>query len=119
MNIDYIRALKEEKHMTSQQLADISKVPISTVNRILSGQTDNPGLQAVCDMVYALGGSVDEMMGRPAEKQDAAVKLYERSIAVKNKWLLRLFVVCCILVFGILASIIIDILVPTIGYVRY
>jgi len=87
-----LKLLKEKRHLTNQQLSDLSGVPIGTVNRILSGQTDNPSFQAVCDMVMAMDGSLDEMVGikeepSASDKKSASkeiIQLYEGIIADKN-----------------------------------
>lgn len=55
-----LKLLKEKRKLTNQQLSDLSGVPVGTINRILSGQTDNPSFQTVCDMVMAMDGSLDE-----------------------------------------------------------
>ena len=54
-----LKLLKEKRKLTNQQLSDLSGVPVGTINRILAGQTDNPSLQTVCDMVMARHGSLD------------------------------------------------------------
>ena len=54
-----LKLLKEKRKLTNQQLSDLSGVPVGTINRILSGQTDNPSFQTVCDMVMAMDGSLD------------------------------------------------------------
>ena len=41
-----LKLLKEKRKLTNQQLSDLSGVPVGTINRILSGQTDNPRLSA-------------------------------------------------------------------------
>ena len=58
-----LKLLKEKRKLTNQQLSDLSGVPVGTINRILSGQTDNPSFQTVCDMVMAMDGSLDELVG--------------------------------------------------------
>ena len=101
-----LKLLKEKRKLTNQQLSDLSGVPMGTINRILSGQTDNPSFQTVCDMVMAMDGSLDELVGiqqeiPQAEKKARAsqeiLSLYEAMIESKNKWLHRLFVCCCVL----------------------
>ena len=101
-----LKLLKEKRKLTNQQLSDLSGVPVGTINRILSGQTDNPSFQTVCDMVMAMDGSLDELVGiqqeiPQAEKKARAsqeiLSLYEAMIESKNKWLHRLFVCCCVL----------------------
>lgn len=100
-----LKELKDKRKLTNQQLSDLSGVPIGTINRILAGQTDNPSFQTVCDMVMAMGGSLDELVGirgsagkdQPPANGDI-IYLYEKVIQSKNKWLIRLFVCCCVLI---------------------
>ena len=75
-----LKLMKEARKLTTQQLSDLSGVPVGTINRILSGQTDNPSFQTVCDLVMAMDGSLDELVGikdlptEGAEKQARASK---------------------------------------------
>ena len=83
-----LKALKDKKQMTNQQLSDLSGVPVGTINRILSGQTENPSFQTVCDLVVTLGGSLDELAGirpeggeaeHPGAPTEATIRLYEQA----------------------------------------
>ena len=82
-----LKLLKEKRKLTTQQLSDLSGVPVGTINRILSGQTDNPSFQTVCDLVMAMDGSLDELVGiqegdparrkkrpRPARRSSASTR---------------------------------------------
>lgn len=53
--IDGIIDKKAEAGMTNQQIADASRVPRTTINRILSKQTPNPSMQTVMDIAHAVG----------------------------------------------------------------
>lgn len=130
MYVDYLRNLKDERKMTTQQLSEKSGVPTSSVHRIMSGQTDNPSFQAICDLVVALGGSLDEMVGIKAKpnriddsreiemlKQRIAEK--DRIIANKDRWLSRVACMAFALVVFILVAIIVDRLNGNFGYWRY
>lgn len=76
MLTDELRKLKDEKNMTSQEISAASGVPASTVSRILSGQTDNPSFQNICDMVIAMGGSIDQLVGIASKSEkNATVKV--------------------------------------------
>ena len=70
-----LREMKEKCGMSNKELAERSGVSLPTVNRIMSGQTDVPNYQTVCDLVMAMGGSLDEMAGIHKE----AVTLHETS----------------------------------------
>ena len=122
-----LKLLKEKRKLTTQQLSDLSGVPVGTINRILSGQTDNPSFQTVCDLVMAMDGSLDELVGiqtetPPAEKKAQAsqeiLRLYEEMIATKNAWLLRLFVCLCVVTFAFLFVVIFDLMNPSLGFFR-
>ena len=63
MLYEKLKALKMSKNLTIQEISEKSGVPSSTVSRIFSGQTDNPSFQNICDIVIAMGGSLDELAG--------------------------------------------------------
>lgn len=119
--------LKEKSGLTIQQISDKSGVPVSTVSRILNGETDNPSYRHVADMVIAMGGSLDELEGiehhydtHTHEKHhEKVIALYERSLTTKNKWLKALFIALMAFVTVFVAIVIIDILHGDIGFVRY
>lgn len=84
-------ALKSARNLTNQQIADLSGVPLSTVTRILSGQTENPNIQTIADIVGALDGSMDDILGlkSPAQKEPVShtelIELYKEIIRNKDE----------------------------------
>ena len=42
MNIEELKKMKEKAKLTNQEIADLSGIPVSTVNKIFSGVTQNP-----------------------------------------------------------------------------
>lgn len=120
-----LKELKDQRKLTNQQLSDLSGVPVGTINRIMAGQTDNPSFQTVCDMVMAMGGSLDELAGiqtpgggEPSPPGEDLIRLYERTIEGKEKWLYRLFFLCCALVAVLLGVLIYDLTHPMVGFFR-
>ena len=120
-----LKELKDQRKLTNQQLSDLSGVPVGTINRIMAGQTDNPSFQTVCDMVMAMGGSLDELAGiqtpgggEPSPPGEDLIRLYERTIEGKEKWLYRLFFLCCVLVADLLGVLIYDLTHPMVGFFR-
>lgn len=118
-----LKLLKERRKLTNQQLSDLSGVPIGTINRIMAGQTDNPSFQTVCDIVMAMDGSLDELVGikeeTTQEKKTSSkeiIHLYENMLANKEKWMHRLFVCCCILMAVLIGIVIFDLTNPQIGF---
>lgn len=43
--VETLKNMKSEQNLTLQQISSASGVPLSTVNRILSGQTENPSFR--------------------------------------------------------------------------
>ena len=120
-----LKELKDKRKLTNQQLAELSGVPVGTINRILSGQTDNPSFQTVCYIVMAMDGSLDELVGiSEPEKVPAKgkgpgreiIELYQTIISGKDKWLHRLFVCCCFLTLVLVAIVGYDLTHPTVGF---
>ena len=120
-----LKELKDKRKLTNQQLAELSGVPVGTINRILSGQTDNPSFQTVCDIDMAMDGSLDELVGI-SEPEKFSVKgkgpgreiieLYQTIISGKDKWIHRLFVCCCFLTLVLVAIVGYDLTHPTVGF---
>lgn len=133
---DQLKELKNRKNLTAQEIADRSGVPLSTVNKILSGQTDNPAFRAVCDMVKAMGGSVDELVGisrrgdHPSvdDMADAWVSAVrpmqdamdekDKEIQNKDKWINRLFWTCLVLFSVLVFFLAFDLFSPNVGWIR-
>lgn len=126
LNLAYLKALKEKSGLTDDQIADLSGVAKGTVTRIISGGTENPGFQAVADIVKALHGSLDEMAmiqveeDAPMEKETESrlVLLYREIIRGKDKWIKTLAIALGAVVAVVMVVLIIDILNPSIGWVQ-
>lgn len=130
-----LQELKKKSNMTNQQIADKSNVPVSTVNRILAGQTDNPSFLNVCDMVKAMGGSLDDVAGNGERAESSArhtsavdevsavyremIDRQDKTIENKDKWIKRLFAIAVALTVVFVGIALFDILNGNIGYVRY
>ena len=61
--VETLKNMKSEQNVTLQQISSASGVPLSTVNRILSGQTENPSFRDVAAIVAAMAGSLDAITG--------------------------------------------------------
>ena len=62
MWLDNLKELKKEKGMTAKQIAEATNLPERTVNRIFSGDTDNPYVDTLHRIVSVLGGSLDSIL---------------------------------------------------------
>ena len=62
MWLDNLKELKKEAGMSAKQIADKTNLPERTVNRIFSGETDNPYVDTLHRIVTVLGGSLDDIL---------------------------------------------------------
>lgn len=122
---DTLNKLKDEKGLTAQELSQASGVPLTTVNRILSGQTPDPAYSTVCRLLDVLGadkstradGFETDVENPPHYEQ--MISLYERGIAHRNKWIKVLAGIIIVVFAIILTLLLVDILNPNIGYLRH
>ena len=74
---NYLTTLKEKSGLTYEAIAEKSERSESTVKNLCSGKTEDPRLDTVAPVIYAMGGSVDEMY---TGKKDAAKEISIASI---------------------------------------
>lgn len=110
--VERIKQEKEARRMTTQQIAERSGVPASTISRILSGQTDSPSIHNIVAICRAVGVSLDELFGisqpkiepeppKPEPAPQSVVEhgaelaaAYKDRLAAKDIWIRRLFCAC-------------------------
>ena len=107
MNTDLILAAMQQKHVSPEQLATSCSVSRSTIERILDGQTTNPGILTMSDICVSLDLSLDDIMELPRSAPPGAAgpshsaelsNLYRAVIHVKDGWIKRLSIACAILI---------------------
>jgi transcriptional regulator with XRE-family HTH domain len=59
-----LKKIKEKCHITNEEWAKRSGVPVSTIARFLSSSLNIPNFPAVCAMLKCLGESIDEFYDR-------------------------------------------------------
>lgn len=74
----YLMALKEKSGLTYEAIAEKSGRSESTVKNLCSGKTEDPRLDTVAPVIYAVGGSIDEMY--TGKSKDAIKEIYINSI---------------------------------------
>lgn len=62
MWLENIKELKKKTGMSVKQIAEKTSLPERTVNRIFSGDTDNPYVDTLHRIVTVLGGSLDDIL---------------------------------------------------------
>ena len=66
----YIVALKEAGKFSTEDLANMSGIPLSTVRNICSGKTQkNAGFGTIAKLVISLGGDLNELIGYEKKKE--------------------------------------------------
>ena len=68
----YLTTLKEKSGLTYEAIAEKSQRSESTVKNLCSGKSEDPRIDTVAPVVYAMGGSIDEMY---TGKKDAAKEI--------------------------------------------
>lgn len=80
---EYLSLLKAKTGLTYEAIAEKSKRSESSVKNLCLGKSDDPRIDTVAPIVYALGGSMDEMLN-PEKSKD---ELKETSvIALKDSY---------------------------------
>ena len=62
MWLDKLKDLKKRSGMTTKAIAEKANMSERTVTRIFSGETYAPGIDKLRDIVYAMGGSLDDVL---------------------------------------------------------
>lgn len=88
----YLSSLKEKTGLTYETIAEKSKRSESTVKNLWTGKTEDPRLDTVAPVVYAMGGSIDEMYNPNNTKDEvkaisiASIKeIYEQQLSELTK----------------------------------
>lgn len=66
---DYILALKEAGNFTSEDMANISGIPLPTIRNICSGKTPDARFGTIAKLVISLGGDLNELIGYEKKKE--------------------------------------------------
>ena len=61
MWLEHLRAMKQQANISTKELAALSKIPETTLEKIFAGATKDPRLQTVSGIVHALGYTLDDL----------------------------------------------------------
>lgn len=75
---DSLRRIKDEKHLTVAQLSRSSGLAADTINKIMSGVTQNPSPDTVSRLADALGCSVSDLTGEDQQLPKLCLACPER-----------------------------------------
>ena len=128
--------LKTKGNFSWSELSNLSGIPDATIRKIFSGETADPRLETVVKLVAAMGGSLDELVSghKNAEVETNAItaikEIYEARIAdlkassadhtnslEKDKKYLSIAV--CVLSILLILFVVLDLMLGSIGWIRY
>ena len=114
--------------MSYQDIADKSGVPVSTVRRIFSGQTPDPGYTTVLSIIEAMGGSDEDVKDDTPDKPkietvsrqsvERLCSVYEHSLSDKNKLIKALLIIILSMMAIFIFLLIWDLCNPNVGFFR-
>lgn len=121
-----VRALKDERGKSLAQISKDSGVPLTSVKRFFNGVTKNPGFLSLCQIIYALGGSVDEVLEIDREKQPVHMehdckytRHLERDLHYERRSKSRWQIIFLVLVSLNILILLLDVLRPETGSIHY
>lgn len=119
-----------QPHKTNQDIADESGVSVNAVSQFLRGETTKPYINTVGPICASLGVSLDEHFGvppaEPSEPSDAE-KLRAENASLRAQFAqqqksLRMHRLVTLILLGILLlcalALVVDALIPSIGWIR-
>ncbi|HBK01579.1 MAG TPA: hypothetical protein DDY77_00920 [Clostridiales bacterium] len=128
MLLKKMQELKDETKMTYQDIADKSGVPLSTVKRIFSGQTPDPGYTSIISIIEAMGGSAEDIKGNNTSAQtnsfvsrqsvERLCSVYEHSLSDKNKLIKALLIIILSMMAIFIFLLVWDLCNPNVGFFR-
>lgn len=85
MWLENLKELKKMKGRSVKQIAEKTRLPERTVNRIFSGDTDNPYVDTLHRIVTVLGGSLDDILAdtKVVVATESLVKIKENADVVE------------------------------------
>ncbi len=66
----YLTELKNKTGLSYEAISEMSDTPESTVKNLCNGKTGNPGIDTIAPVMYAMGGSFDEMLNPEKNKDE-------------------------------------------------
>ena len=121
-----VRALKDERGKSLAQISKDSGVPLTSVKRFFNGVTKNPGFLSLCQIIYALGGSVDEVLEIDREKQPVHMehdckytRHLERDLHYERRSKSKWQIIFLVLVSLNILILLLDVLRPETGSIHY
>ena len=129
---NYLNSLKNKGNFTAKDIEKLSGVPVATINKVLSGETEDPRFDTVVRLVSAMGGSLTELVEKKGAKEietnsvatlketyDERIKDLKEAVKSLKKDKIVLSIVAGVLLSFVIALLVFDISIGTHGWFRY
>lgn len=79
--LERLREIKGQSSLSTREIAEKSGLPEPTLEKLFSGQTKNPGINSVQQLVHALGYTLDDIDDKSTKKAPSELSEEARQIA--------------------------------------
>lgn len=79
--LERLREIKGQSALSTREISEKSGIPEPTLEKLFSGQTKNPGINSVQQLVHALGYTLDDIDEKGAKKSSSDISEEARKIA--------------------------------------
>ena len=79
--LERLREIKGQSSLSTREIADKSGLPEPTLEKLFSGQTKNPGINSVQQLVHALGYTLDDIDDKSTKKAPSELSEEAKKIA--------------------------------------
>ena len=116
----------DDRNLTNRDVARLADISEATVSRVLASRGKNASMATIAAICDGLGLEEEPVQYDVSPNDITAIEhVYlariddlKKSMAQKDRWIRGLFVICLSMVALIIIVLIIDLLVPTIGWFR-
>lgn len=71
MWLEQLKKMKEKSGLTTREIAEASRIPEPTLEKIFSGATKDPKLTTMQQLVHFLGYTVDDLVEKSSQDEEA------------------------------------------------
>lgn len=79
--LERLREIKSQSSLSTREIAEKSGLPEPTLEKLFSGQTKNPGINSVQQLVHALGYTLDDIDEKNTKKAPSELSEEAHKIA--------------------------------------
>lgn len=126
---DKLNELRKKKGLTNQQIADMCNLSLSTVTKVMSGETKDPTLTTLKAITDVLGVTLDYLYIEEVESNNTkqvSAETFNLMLREKNHEIEKahsekraLFIVIIALIAVLVGMILLDALNGRVGWIRY